>query len=175
MKSLEARPASSCWGWGAACEEGGAGPSPAPLDHGLPAPPPSSPFLQNKHPRAQTAHPAKAQMEPELELISPVARATRTGPRSSLFSRPAPTSQAPPLPLMAPPTKAMAPPSPPAAAGGFWKERRRMSGSWVPAPNSATWARPCTAGSHILFSTCRGRGPEGRFETGERKNGVAWT
>lgn len=35
-----------------------------------------SPSLQNKHPQAQTAHPAKAQMEPKLELISPVAKAT---------------------------------------------------------------------------------------------------
>lgn len=49
-----------------------------------------SPSLQNKHPRAQTTHPAKAQMEPKLELISPVAKATGTwtGIQSSLWAHP---------------------------------------------------------------------------------------
>lgn len=49
-----------------------------------------SPSLQNKHPPAQTTHPAKAQMEPKLELISPVAKATGTwtGIQSSPWARP---------------------------------------------------------------------------------------
>ena len=60
----------------------------SPRDHSLPAPPTSLPFLQNKHPRAQTTHPAKAQMEPELELISSVAKVT--GIQSSLSGLPLP-------------------------------------------------------------------------------------
>lgn len=69
---------------------------------GVTAPPPTlgttasqflsllSPSLQNKHPRAQTAHPTKAQMEPKLELISPVAKATGswTGIQSSPWAHP---------------------------------------------------------------------------------------
>ena len=82
----------------------GVSPLPAPGDHSFPLPLPSFPFLQNKHPRAQTTHPAKAQMELELELINPVARATRTG-QDLAFSlsppsttRPHPCLTAPPIP-----------------------------------------------------------------------------
>lgn len=74
-----------------------------------------SPSLQNKHPRAQTAHPAKAQMEPKLELISPVAKATGTwtGIQSSLWAHP---SLLRPL-LMFPPLVALALIFTPEAAG----------------------------------------------------------
>lgn len=66
-----------------------------------------SPSLQNKHPPAQTAHPAKAQMEPKLELISPVAKATGTwtGIQSSPWARP---SLPPQTPLIFPPLVALA-------------------------------------------------------------------
>lgn len=82
--SLVAEPVSSCQVGMLRVKEGVS----APCQLLGPQPPSSSasfPFLQNKHPRAQTAHPAKAQMEPELELISPVARATRTWTEDPAF------------------------------------------------------------------------------------------
>lgn len=114
-------------------------------------------------------------MEPELELISPVARATRTGLRSSLFSQPAPTNQAPPLPRMAPPIKALAPPLPPAAAGGFWKESMRMSGSYRFESPTRPVGKALDLnrwGPHFV-QHLPGERYRGRFETGEGKNGVA--
>ena len=137
---------------------GGVSASLAPEITASPAPPASLPFLQNKHPRAQTTHPAKAQMEPDLELINPVAWAT--GIQSSLSSPP-PACQAPPLPARPrpflswpPPLKALAPPSPPPAAGGTLvsletlpksrMERVGISKNWVQEPTQpllAWWER----------------------------------
>lgn len=72
-------------GGNATCEGGGCQPLASPLGPQPPSSSASLSFLQNKHPRAQTSHPAKAQMEPELELISPVARATRTWTEDPAF------------------------------------------------------------------------------------------
>lgn len=136
-----------------------------------------SPSLQNKHPGAQTTHPAKAQMELQSESISQVTKATdpRIQPYLSMVGPP--TCQAPPLPFTAPPLS-QAPPLPsmarpscprphplplqlgggalgifPKSGGSGWEcSRAGFEFAFRHAWLGGSWGKTCKAGSQALFS-----------------------
>lgn len=161
------------------CEEAGCQPRASPRDHSCPAPPASFPFFQNKHLQTQTNHPAKAQMEPDLELISPVTRATRTGGRSSLSS---------PLPLPARPHPCSSSPAHhrpwlhPLPCSS-WRSQEEEDGGVQElglSPHLVTlvlvgaWARPrfVERRNGLMAGPAWGEAWRGQFEIGEKRNEV---